>query len=68
MWYPDEIWKYKEVRKIKQRTDTSISISLPIVERERWKEYAEKANMSLSAFVRRGINVYLLMLDKKSGK
>jgi len=62
------MWKYKEVRKIKQRTDTSISVSLPIVERERWKKYAKKANMSLSAFVRRGINVYLLMLDKKSGK
>ena len=56
------------MRKIKQRTDTSISVSLPIIERERWKRYAEKANMSLSAFVRRGVNVYLLMLDKKSGK
>ena len=54
------------MRKIKERTDTAISVALPIVERERWKKYAKNANLSLSAFVRRGINVYIAMLDKKT--
>ena len=51
---------------MKERTDTAISVALPIVERERWKKCAKEANLSLSAFVRRGMNVYIAMLDKKA--
>ena len=47
------------------RTDTAISISLDQIEKQRWRNYADKCGVSLSEFVRKAVRIYMKMLDKK---
>ena len=43
----------------------SITLSLPISEKEKWQKFAEEKGMSLSAFIRRGISAYIYALNSK---
>lgn len=43
----------------------SITLSLPISEKEKWQKFAEEKGMSLSAFIRRGMSVYIYALNSK---
>lgn len=44
---------------------TSITLSLPVSEKEKWQKIAEEKGMSLSAFIRRGISAYIYALNSK---
>lgn len=44
---------------------TSITLSLPISEKEKWQRFAEEKGMSLSAFIRRGMSAYIYALNSK---
>lgn len=44
---------------------TSITLSLPISEKEKWQKFAEEKDMSLSAFIRRGMSAYIYALNSK---
>lgn len=43
----------------------SITLSLPISEKEKWQKFAEEKGMSLSAFIRRGMSAYIYALNSK---
>lgn len=43
----------------------SITLSLPIGEKEKWQRFAEEKGMSLSAFIRRGMSAYIYALNSK---
>lgn len=43
----------------------SITLSLPIREKEKWQKFAEEKGMSLSAFIRRGMSAYIYALNSK---
>ena len=43
----------------------SITLSLPISEKEKWQKFAEEKSMSLSAFIRRGMSAYIYALNSK---
>ena len=44
---------------------TSITLSLPISEKEKWQRFAEEKGMSLSAFIRRGMSAYIYALNSR---
>ncbi len=49
------------------RTET-VSLTLTSAQKERWKLWADKKNMSLAEFIRNGIEIYIAMLEKLAKK
>lgn len=49
---------------MKQRKDTSVTVSVPKVERDKWRKYADERKMTMSGFVRKAVNVYVAMLER----
>ena len=47
------------------RKDTTVSISVPKREKERWQKYADDLGLSVSGLVKKAMTVYLMLIDKK---
>jgi len=47
------------------RKDTTVSISVPKREKERWQKYADDLGLSVSGLVKKAMTVYLMLIHKK---
>lgn len=47
------------------RKDTTVSVSIPKREKERWQKYAEDLGLSVSGLVKKAMTIYLMLIDKK---